>query len=268
MESSWETLLGIMGTLRGEPGCPWDKEQTHQSLTPYLVEETYEVLEAIENDEPLRLKEELGDLLLQIVFHAQIAREKGLFDAEGVAKCICEKMIRRHPHVFSDARVSSPAEVVRKWEEIKLREKGAAPERNSLLDGIPASLPALLQAERIQGRASEVGFDWPDIRGPLQKIREESEELAAASESGDIEKVREELGDLLFAVVNTGRRMGVNCEEALRLSSKKFVERFHYLEEKGRLFEKSLSDFNLEELDGFWNEAKKLADPEENDRQA
>ena len=262
MESSWERLLGIMQTLRGEPGCPWDKEQTHQSLTPYLVEETYEVLEAIEDEEPLRLKEELGDLLLQIVFHAQIARENGDFDADGVVQSLNEKMIRRHPHVFSDALVSSSAEVLRNWEEIKLREKGIR-RRNSLMDGIPVSLPALLQAERLQGRAAEVGFDWPDLLGPLQKIQEESGELCRAWEQKDPGKVREELGDLLFAVVNVGRRMGVNCEEALRLSSKKFIERFHFIEEKSRLVEKSLSDLNLEEMDGFWNEAKKLKHSED-----
>jgi len=259
VESSWDRLLGIMQTLRGEPGCPWDKEQTHQSLTPYLVEETYEVLDAIEDGDPLRLKEEMGDLLLQIVFHAQIARENGDFDANGVVQGLNEKMIRRHPHVFSDAHVSSSAEVLKNWEEIKLREKGVR-SRNSLMDGIPASLPALLQAERLQGRAAEVGFDWPDLQGPLQKIQEESGELCRAWEQKDAGKVREELGDLLFAVVNVGRRMGVNCEEALRLSSKKFTERFHFIEEKSRLIEKSLSDLTLEEMDGFWDEAKALGD--------
>ncbi|MCL5037556.1 MAG: nucleoside triphosphate pyrophosphohydrolase [Chloroflexi bacterium] len=231
-EEEFSRLVGIMATLRGKDGCPWDKEQTHRTLLPYVVEETYEVVEAAEDGDSRRLCEELGDLLLQIVFHAQVADDSGEFDMADVCNGINEKLIRRHPHIFSPdgKKLTRPEEVTRQWEEIKLTQEGE--KRQSLMDGIPKGLPALLAAQRVQERASEAGFDWDDASGPLEKIYEELDELKDSLD-GAAGKKKEEMGDVFFALVNLCRFMGINAEEALRDGVKKFTRRFKKVEEGG-----------------------------------
>lgn len=252
---AFERLVSIMSALRQDSGCPWDREQTHESLTPYLIEEAYEVLESIEEKEYARLCEELGDLLLQIVFHAQIAWEEGLFTIDDVIREIVEKMIRRHPHVFGDSKVESAEQVVAQWEEIKLWEKENCG-RSSLTNGIPRTLPALLQAERIQGRIAEVGFEWENFEQVADKVREEMDEFLGARASGDLEKIRDEVGDLLFAVVNMARWCGVNSEGALRETVNKFIRRFKHFEADVARQNIPLSEMNLEDMERIWEQAK------------
>ena len=226
-----ESLTAIMEKLRSDQGCPWDREQTHQSLTRYLIEEAYEVIDAIEQQDPQALAEELGDVLLQIVFHAQIASENGQFTMDDVLKAVCEKMIRRHPHVFADTEINSVEDVLSNWEAIKKREK-ANQDRKSLLDGIPKHLPALLRAEKIQSKAAKVGFDWNDISGTIAKLEEEIEEFkqaVAAANHGDMEA---EIGDLFFSLVNVCRFLNINPERALNLTTNKFIRRFQYMENR------------------------------------
>lgn len=254
----FQQLLEVMGILRGEQGCPWDRSQDHRSLTRYLQEETHELLEAIEEGDPGRICEELGDLLLQIVFHARLAEEKGHFDARDVCRGVVDKMVRRHPHIFGESRLSTPEEVVARWEEIKLAEKGGA--RRSLLDGIPRGLPALLQAERVLSRAAEVGFRWPPgSQGPGEKVREELEDVLEAAElapeapgnkRGGARE--EEVGDLLLAAVALARQLEVDPEAALRRALREFTRRFRLMEErlKGRL-----SEASPEELGRIWQQA-------------
>jgi len=249
-------LLDIMDTLRGENGCPWDKEQDHLSLLPYLIEETYEVVEAIEEVNSKKMAEELGDLMLQIVFHARLGKEDGEYTIGDVLESINKKMIRRHPHIFGDVKVNSSKDVLKNWEEIKMKEKSATP-RKSLLDGIPGKLPALLYARRLQERAAQVGFDWEDIYGVIDKFEEEAGELRDAIKSGDREKMTDELGDLLFALVNVGRWLGINPEEALRRTGKKFIRRFHRIEETATENGKKLQDMGLYEMEEIWQRAKK-----------
>ncbi|MGO0121675.1 nucleoside triphosphate pyrophosphohydrolase [Desulfothermobacter acidiphilus] len=248
-------LVAVMAELRGEKGCPWDREQTHQSLKQYLLEEVYEVLEAIDRVEeaPHNLCEELGDLLLQIIFHCQIAAEAGRFDVDEVVRNITDKMIRRHPHVFGGEWVADSQGVIRSWERIKRQEKGG---RTSLMDGLGRNWPALLRAAKVQRRAARVGFDWPDWRGAAAKVREELEEVERA-QSGKPEELLLELGDLLFAVVNLARLLGVEAEEALNRSVDKFIARFRYLEAKAYRDGVSLEEAGLEWLDAGWEEAKK-----------
>ncbi len=252
-----DRLVEILEALRDEDGCPWDREQTHNSLKKFLIEETYEVIDAIEEGNMYKVCEELGDLLLQIVFHAQIAVEQGFFDMNDVIKVISDKLVRRHPHVFGDTDVSSSEEVSVRWEEIKrdeLKEKGET--RVSLLDGIPNHMPALMKADKIQRRAAKVGFDWPDYRGALDKVSEELAEVCEAIDSGNKDKVCEEIGDMLFAVVNLARFNKIDPEEALTLTNRKFKQRFLFMEEMASRLGKSLSEMNLDELDRLWNEAK------------
>lgn len=246
------SLAAIMATLRGEGGCPWDRQQTHDTLKRYLLEETYEVLEAIESNDMHSLCEELGDLLLQIVFHARIAEEEGCFDLADVVRGIIAKMIRRHPHVFGSEKVSDAPEVLRRWEKIKEAEK----ENGGLLSGIPRALPALVRAERVQARASQVGFDWPDWQGAFGKLEEELGEARVALASGDEKQKVRELGDLLFAAVNVARLANVDAEGALRQTVDKFIRRFAFLEEKIRAQGKRLDEVPLEEMDALWEEAK------------
>ncbi|MEW5761846.1 MAG: nucleoside triphosphate pyrophosphohydrolase [Bacillota bacterium] len=247
------SLVGIMATLRGEHGCPWDREQTHASLKRYLLEETYEVLEAIEAGDMHSLCEELGDLLLQIVFHARIAEEKGSFDLADVLRGIIAKMIRRHPHVFGEERAENAPEVLRRWEKIKEGEK----ENGGLLGGLPRALPALVRAERVQQRVAQVGFDWPDCHGAFAKLVEEVEELRAALAGADTARVAAELGDLLFAAVNVARLVGVEAEGALRQTVDRFTRRFAFVEEKLKKRGRRLGEVPLEEMDLLWEEAKK-----------
>jgi tetrapyrrole methylase family protein/MazG family protein len=249
-------LVGIMARLRGENGCPWDRQQTHESIKPYLVEEAYEVLEAIDEQDPAKLCEELGDLTLQVVFHARMAEEAGAFDIDAVLTAICEKLTRRHPHVFGDVVAETAQEVLFNWEQIKKTERQKTQGSASLLDGVPRDLPALLRAHRLQEKASRVGFDWSEARQVLQKVEEEFAELRAAMEGQAPERVEAELGDLLFALVNLSRFLAVNPEEALRKTIARFIRRFRYIEEALATRGQTLGKATLQEMDALWAEAK------------
>jgi len=249
------TLVEIMERLRGKNGCPWDIEQDHKSLMPYLIEEAYEVLESIEENNPVKMCEELGDLMLQIVFHAQIAKEAGEFSMTGVLDSINEKLVRRHPHIFSDVTVETPEQVKKNWEEIKLKEKGGA-RRKSLMSGIPKAMPSMLYARRLQERAAGVGFDWPAIDGVFDKLHEEILELKEVAHTKDREKITDEMGDLLFGLVNIARWLDVNPEEALRRTSAKFVKRFAFIEEHARRAGIDISGMSLDEMENIWQDAK------------
>ncbi len=242
----FEQLVEIMAALRAPDGCPWDREQTHQTLTRFLLEETYETLEAIDNGDTDAMCEELGDLLLQIVFHAQLAREAGTFVIDDVCKSIVDKMVVRHPHVFGGGqKLANGAEVLQQWEQIKLAGKGQK-KRSSLMEGIPRGNPALLMAERIQDRAAEVGFEWPDSAAAFGKLKEELAELEA-------DPSEEELGDVLFAAVSLARKLKVDPEAALRATCRKFVDRFQRLEEQHN---GDLSQIGAEDLHRGWNALK------------
>ena len=249
-------LLEIMARLRGENGCPWDRDQTHESIKPYLVEEAYEVLEAIDEQDLAKLKEELGDLLLQIVFHAQMAEEAGAFSMRHVLAAINEKLIRRHPHVFGQRKAETAQEVLFNWEQIKQTERRKWNDRASVLDGVPRELPALLRAHRLQEKASRVGFDWTEAQEVFRKVEEELAELRAAMDGREADRVEAELGDLLFALVNLSRFLAVNPEEALRKTIARFIARFRYIEEELSRRGRSLRQATLEEMDALWAEAK------------
>ena len=253
---SWEDLVEIMARLRRS--CPWDREQTHRSLIPYLIEETYEVAETVEHDRDEALCEELGDLLLQIVFHAQIATERGKFSIADVIDTLSNKMVRRHPHVFGDQAVADVAEVWRNWEQIKAAE-GAALGRTSRLDGIPKALGALQRAQKMQEKASRVGFDWPDARAVTHKLAEEMAELAEAQESGDERRIREEIGDIFFTLVNVTRQLKIDAEGALREANDKFFRRFAFMEQRASSQGRQLNDLSLDELEDLWELAKTAA---------
>lgn len=253
-----DPIVDVMARLRGENGCPWDREQDHHSLTPYLLEEAYEVLDALEQEDMHKFCEELGDLLLQIVFHAQIARENGHFTINDVVKSITEKMVRRHPHVFGDVSVENSSQVLENWEKIKQGEKDGDYRAKSILDDIPRGLPALLRASKVQKKVARVGFDWPDYQGPLEKIKEEQEELLRAYRAKDRRLIQQEVGDLLFAVVNLSRFFGVEAEVALNSTVEKFVRRFKFIEESVKKQGKKLDCCSLEELDALWERAKKI----------
>ena len=249
-------LVKIMARLRGENGCPWDREQTSESIKPYLVEETYEVLEAIDEQDPAKLKEELGDLMLQIVFHAQMAEETGVFTVSDVLAAINDKLVRRHPHVFGDVKADTAQEVLFNWEQIKQTERRRDKGQASLLDGVPREMPALLRAHRLQEKASRVGFDWNEAQEVFRKVEEELGELRAAMQGQAAERVEAELGDLLFALVNLSRFLAVNPEEALRKTIARFIARFRYIEEELARRGRSLRQASLEEMDALWAEAK------------
>jgi tetrapyrrole methylase family protein/MazG family protein len=256
---SFGELIAVMDRLRGEGGCPWDREQTHESLKSFLLEETYELMEAIERGEPLDMQEELGDLLYQILFHCRIASEKRKFTMEDVLSRLKEKLVRRHPHVFSDKVLTDTGEVLRHWGEIKAKEsrdKNPAQPRSSL-EGVPRTMPALARAQRVTERASYFGFDWADPAPVWKKIDEEWSELKEAVASGIPDRVKEEMGDLLFSLVNLARHLGVHAEEALAQSTDRFVRRFTYIETKIREKGKTLAESSLEEMDSLWDEAKK-----------
>ncbi len=243
-------LYNIMRVLRAK--CPWDKEQTHDSLRQYLLEETYEVLESIDHQRYEDLKKEMGDLLLQILFHSVISQEDGRFDLADVIRAINDKLIRRHPHVFGTTEVSGAGEVLENWEQIKMNEPG----RKSALDGVPKYLPALVRARRVQEKASRVGFDWGHIEDVWKKVHEEIDELKEAHLKNDPRKAEEELGDLLFSIVNISRFLPANPEDALRGTIEKFIRRFQYVEKSFRDHNRNMKDASLEEMDVFWNEAK------------
>jgi len=251
-------LLAIMKKLRSpDGGCPWDLEQNFATIAPYTIEEAYEVATAIEAEDYAGLKEELGDLLFQVVFHAQMASERALFGFPDVVAAICAKMVHRHPHVFADGAVKTPAAVAVAWEEIKRRERAGKATGGSLLEDVPRALPALMRAVKLQARAAQVGFDWPSAVTVTDKIAEESRELAEAASSGDQSKVAEEFGDLLFAMANLARHLKLDPEAALRAANAKFMRRFKAieasLERKGRKPEEA----TLDEMEGLWQEAKR-----------
>ena len=247
-------LQKVVHDLRSPGGCPWDAEQTHRSLLPNLIEEAYEVLEAIQNDDPEHMCEELGDLLLQVVLHGEIASETGAFDLDRIAHGISEKLIRRHPHVYGDSSVADTAGVLRQWDEIKAGEKGAVP--RGLLDGVSAALPSLSRAAKLQKKAAKVGFDWPDAAGVMDKIREETAEVADALQSGDQDHVAEEVGDLLFSVANLARKLKLDPEVLLATANDKFVRRFRVMEQSLAAAGQSLEAASLDEMEAAWQGAK------------
>jgi tetrapyrrole methylase family protein / MazG family protein len=251
---TWDDLVEIMARLR--MGCPWDREQTHRTLVPYLIEETFEVVEAIEVSHLEGLCEELGDLLLQVVFHAQLATEVGKFSIADVVDALSNKMVRRHPHVFADAIIEDVDAQWRNWERLKALEKTGR-RRRSRLDGIPKHLGALQRGQRMQEKAARVGFDWPSVQGVLDKLSEELRELAEARRNPqDDPHVREELGDVFFTLVNLSRALGVDAETAMREANEKFYRRFSSMEQRAAAGGKSLSDLSLDELEELWQLAK------------
>lgn len=253
-----DRLLAIMARLRAPDGCPWDREQTLASLKRYLIEECYEELEAIDQGDPAKIREELGDVLLQIVFQARICEEAGAFTFDDVAATIAEKLVRRHPHVFGATQVSGSDEVVRNWDAIKREEKktaGAAVPA-SAVDGVPRHLPALLKAEQVQSRASRVGFDWEAAHQVVDKLDEEVAELKEALAANDAARIRDELGDVLFTVVNLSRFVEANAEQALNATTEKFMRRFRAVEARIHAGGRQVGDCTLAELDAHWNAVK------------
>ena len=253
---AFQRLVELMATLRGPNGCPWDRKQTPESLKPFLVEECYEVIDALEDGAPDKIRDELGDLLFQIIFHARIAEETGRFTINDVITAIHEKMTRRHPHVFGTEKLSTEKEVLANWEDIKKKEKGHE-DRKSILEGVPKELPSLLRAHRLQERAARVGFDWAHLNEALPKLDEEIAEFKESLKSEDAEKIEEELGDVFFMLVNVSRFLGVNPDEALRKTIGKFIHRFRYIEEHAEQAGRSLNDMTLDEMETLWQEAKK-----------
>lgn len=255
MSTEFDKAMNIMRRLRGPGGCPWDAEQSHDSLKRYLIEECYEVIEAIDKQDDDLLREELGDLLLQPLFHAAIAEERGAFTIDDVLDTLADKLIRRHPHVFGDQEIRTSEEQVTNWEKIKKEEKGE--ERKSALSGIPPHMPALMKAQKITEKAARVGFDWEHTDQVYAKVLEELHELEETMVSRDQERMEAELGDLLFAIVNLGRFLAVNPEEALRKTIDRFSSRFDHVEETLHSRGIQLKDASLEEMDLLWNDAKK-----------
>lgn len=255
-EAPFGRLVEIMARLRGEGGCPWDREQTRESLKPYVVEEAYEVLEAIDEGDVAKLREELGDLLLQVVFQAQVAREAGEFTIGNVVQTIVEKLVRRHPHVFGGSTAGTAREVLQRWEAIKREERHRGDRPPSALDGVPRELPALLRAHRLQEKASRVGFDWDDMAGLLQKVDEELAEFRRACRNGGGPSAAAELGDLLFSLVNISRFLEANPEEVLRQTIARFISRFRHVEERMRQIGLPMDRTHRGQMEHFWNEAK------------
>ncbi|MFK2826957.1 nucleoside triphosphate pyrophosphohydrolase [Bacillus sp. B190/17] len=249
-------LRNIIAQLRGPDGCPWDREQTHESLKKYLIEEAYELLDAIDREDDDHIIEELGDVLLQVLLHAQIGEDEGMFSIEDVIESISRKMIRRHPHVFGDAKAENAEAVISNWQEIKKQEKGE--EQVFRLDEVEKGLPALLRAYEFQKKAAKVGFDWDEPSGAIEKVMEEWHEFLAEVKNGDSSKQLDEFGDVLFALINVARFYAIHPEEALAKVNEKFYRRFSHVEERVRESGRSFHDFTLNELDGFWDEAKNM----------
>jgi len=255
-------LVELMAKLRGPGGCPWDHKQTAESLKPFLIEECYEVVDALDEGSPDKVKEELGDLLFQIIFHSRIAEENNQFTIRDVISSTIEKMTRRHPHVFGEARLTTDKEVLANWEEIKKKEKGYE-ERKSVLEGVPRHLPSLLRAHSLQERAARVGFDWSRIDEALPKLDEEIAEFKESLKDKDPAGIEEELGDIFFMLVNISRFLGVNPEDALRKTISKFIHRFRHIEEHAANAGRSLNDMSLDEMERLWQESKGKEKPAE-----
>lgn len=251
---SFSDLVDLMKTLRAPGGCPWDRQQTYQDLKPYVIEEAYEVVEAIDRDDRDSLKEEIGDLLMEAVFLAEIARQEGAFGIEDSITAVHDKLVRRHPHVFADVKADSAEAVVTNWERLKSAERKK--EDKSVLSGVPRALPALLKATRLTEKAARVGFDWRSTEDIFEKLSEETEELKEAIRNADQKEIEHELGDLLFTIANVARRLKVNAEEALQSSNRKFARRFEAVERELRSQDRSFDDATLEEMDAIWEKAK------------
>lgn len=247
-------MLDVLDELRIK--CPWDRKQTNESLRPNTIEETFELADALASDDTQNIKKELGDVLLHIAFYSKIADEKEQFDIADVCNALCDKLIFRHPHVFGEVKVNSTDEVLENWEQLKLKEKGG---NKTVLGGVPAALPALIKANRIQEKARNVGFDWEEPEQVWEKVDEEIQEVREEIRKGDKEKMTAEFGDLLFAVVNAARLYGVDPENALEKTNRKFIKRFNYLEQKVKEQGRDLKSMTLAEMDEIWNEAKKAA---------
>jgi tetrapyrrole methylase family protein/MazG family protein len=254
-EEAVKRLADIIALLRSEEGCPWDKEQTHKSIRSCLIEEAYEAADAIDCEDFDHMEDELGDVLLQVIFHANLGNEAGIFDLCSIANRECEKMIRRHPHVFLNKNSESIDKVLEKWENVKRKERETSTHTDSMLN-VPKALPALIRSYKIQKKAAEVGFDWDDVSEAFSKVKEETSELLEIYQGNDKTSIMEEVGDLLFAVVNVARFLGVNPEEALNFTSSKFIDRFGFIEETAKLQGKRLEAMSLEEMDKLWEQAK------------
>ena len=252
----FEALLSLMGRLRGEGGCPWDREQTRASLKPYLLEETYEALEAIDEGRTDHIVEELGDVLFQVVFHCQIAEERGEFTMAGVLQAVLRKMTSRHPHVFAGAKVVDAHQALNQWERIKRSEGGSDGRPRSVLDGVPKTLPSLLRAQRLQVKAGRVGFDWPTWREAWNKVGEEVAETEEALATGDASRIRAEIGDVLFSLVNVARLLEIDAEASLREATNTFTRRFKEVEAAMRAEGRQVDEASAEELDREWEAAK------------
>jgi len=254
--SSVEPLAAIVRRLRAPDGCPWDREQTHESLRSCLIEECYEAIEAINGRDDENLREELGDVLLQVVMHSEMASERDAFDIDSVVAGICEKLVRRHPHVFGDAKVADSKDVLKNWEQIKREEKGGS---HSVFTGLTKGLPALLRAQTAQKKAARVGFDWPDPSGATAKIHEELDEVldAATNASARPERLEDEIGDLLFAAVNLARHYKVDAETALSAATEKFIRRFQFVEDAVAVSGRRVEECSLDELEDAWERAKR-----------
>ncbi|MCX5845619.1 MAG: nucleoside triphosphate pyrophosphohydrolase [Deltaproteobacteria bacterium] len=255
-EAALKRLLEIIQTLRSPDGCLWDKKQTKEDIAKYLLEETYELIDAIDSGSPLALKEEMGDLLFQVLFLARIAEEAGEFNLSDVMEYVAEKMIRRHPHVFGNTKVKNIEEIKANWEDIKKYAENRNEKPCGIFDRIPQSMPSLLRAQKITENASKVGFDWKKTEEVLAKIEEELSEFKAALKTNNAKYIREEIGDLLFSLVNLCRFVDVNAEDALKASLEKFTDRFSYVQKKLTEQGKSLTEASLEEMDDLWNESK------------
>ena len=247
-----ERLIGIVATLRSENGCQWDREQTHQSLRPNMLEEAYEAVDAIDDNDMKHLREELGDVLLQVVLHAQIAKDEGDFDIEDVAKELSDKLVHRHPHVFGDTKVSSTDEILDNWEQLKKEEKK---HRKSVLDGVSRAQSALMSAQKISKKAVKVGFEWDCVETLKECIKSEYREFEEVAQIGDMEKMEDEMGDIFFATVNYARWHKIDAEQALLKANKKFTKRFKKMEE---IATKPLEEYSFEEFDALWKQAKEV----------
>ncbi len=251
---SFDDLVQLMTTLRGPNGCPWDRKQTLPDLKPYVIEEAYEVVDAIDRDDRAALAEEVGDMLLEAVFIAEITREEGTFDVYDSITAIHDKLVRRHPHVFADAEAKDAEEVLVNWEKLKSDERKA--ENKSVLSGVPRSMPALLKASRLTEKAARVGFDWRRTEDVFDKLDEEIGELREAVASGEASKIEDEIGDLLFTIANIARKVGANAEEALQSTNRKFMRRFESMEKQVHERGQNLDQLELEEMDALWDAAK------------